>query len=603
MKKRHLLLSALLCAALTTTAQTATISWGYCNQNANPENSFGNATTAKGAIYIPAEIAKMYHGATVSGVRIGLGCGSTNVKIFVTEDLNGAPILEETKAECLKGLTSISFTQGTYTITDKGFYIGYSATSKTDESPIGISNLYDENACWADLGDGWKNYAADPDYKSSALSIFARIKGDNLPKDFALLDVNDVTQKKDTPFTISGTLMSRSPKMGRVFRIAYSIDGGEETIAEVNKKIGPGISSYFEIEHPGLSEGGMHALNCRILSIDGADDPYEPNNTASGNIGIVGRFPKYRMVVEEGTGTWCQYCPQGIWGFEKMNEKYPDNFVGIAVHKQESYYGISGLDCPSYNSLTFSGYPMAIVNRNSKMNVTPIPSVLESAYQATSEALRLGEVNVKSELVNGNTINATATTTFVTDLNDADYSISFVLTEDNVSGYYQSNGCKGMPYENVGPFSTEGRTVVIDMQHVAREIFGFRGLENSVPTTVKAEEPVTFTKTLTVPSSVRDVKNLNVIAMLFNNRTGLIENAAQARVGEASVETAIADIDDSLVPEIGVTGGKVVCTGFDGDIRVYTVDGKQVANQNLGRGIYIVKASNGKQTFVKRIAL
>lgn len=63
MKKRHLLLSALLCAALTTTAQTATISWGYCNQNANPENSFGTATTAKGAIYIPAEIAKMYQGA------------------------------------------------------------------------------------------------------------------------------------------------------------------------------------------------------------------------------------------------------------------------------------------------------------------------------------------------------------------------------------------------------------------------------------------------------------------------------------------------------------------------------------------------------------
>ena len=80
--------------------------WPTPEANANPENSFGNATTAKGAIYIPAEIAKMYQGATVSGVRIGLGCGSTNVKIFVTEDLNGAPILEETKAECLKGLTS-----------------------------------------------------------------------------------------------------------------------------------------------------------------------------------------------------------------------------------------------------------------------------------------------------------------------------------------------------------------------------------------------------------------------------------------------------------------------------------------------------------------
>ena len=59
MKKRHLLLSALLCAALTTTAQTKTISWGYCDQNANPENTIGTTATAKAAIYIPAEIAKM----------------------------------------------------------------------------------------------------------------------------------------------------------------------------------------------------------------------------------------------------------------------------------------------------------------------------------------------------------------------------------------------------------------------------------------------------------------------------------------------------------------------------------------------------------------
>ena len=595
MKKIHLLLSVLLCAVLTAKAQTNTISWGYCNAS-SVTNIFGEATTAKGAIYIPAEIAKIYEGAKVTGVRVGFGNNATNVKIFVTEDLNGSPIIEESTTDCVRGMKNISFTTGSYTITEKGFYVGYSCTSATADSPIGISDLYDENGCWADLGDGWKNYSADPAYKSSALCIFARIKGDNLPKDFALLDVNSLAQKKDTPFTISGTLMSRSPKLGRVFRIAYSIDGGEETIAEVNKQIGTGVSKSFEIEHPGLSESGNHTVVCRLLTVDGVEDPYEANNTASGTIGIVGRFPFYRMVVEKGTGTWCQYCPRGIWGFEKMMEKYPDNFVGIAVHKNEDTYGRYGLECSSYNALTFSSYPSAYVNRNPRMNVSPIPAVLEAAYQATCGDLRLGEVNVKSELVNSNTINATATTTFVSD-------ISFVLTEDNVSGYYQSNGCKGMPYDEVGPFSTEGSAVAVDMQHVAREIFGFRGLENSIPTTVKAEEPVTFTKTLTIPASVRDVKNLNVIAMLFNNRTGLIENAAQARVGEASVETAIADIDDSLVPEIGVTGGKVVCTGFDGDIRVYTVDGKQVANQNLGRGIYIVKASNGKQTFVKRIAL
>ena len=237
MKKIHLLLSVLLCAVLTAKAQTNTISWGYCNAS-SVTNIFGEATTAKGAIYIPAEIAKIYEGAKVTGVRVGFGNNATNVKIFVTEDLNGSPIIEESTTDCVRGMKNISFTTGSYTITEKGFYVGYSCTSATADSPIGISDLYDENGCWADLGDGWKNYSADPAYKSSALCIFARIKGDNLPKDFALLDVNSLAQKKDTPFTISGTLMSRSPKLGRVFRIAYSIDGGEETIAEVNKQIG-----------------------------------------------------------------------------------------------------------------------------------------------------------------------------------------------------------------------------------------------------------------------------------------------------------------------------------------------------------------------------
>ena len=115
----------------------------------------------------------------------------------------------------------------------------------------------------------------------------------------------------------------------------------------------------------------------------------------------------------------------------------------------------------------------------------------------------------------------------------------------------------------------------------------------------------TNSSTSTSNDNIRFILSIYVCISVVNVTTVLTieitERCASRR--SASVETAIADIDDSLVPEIGVTGGKVVCTGFDGDIRVYTVDGKQVANQNLGRGIYIVKASNGKQTFVKRIAL
>lgn len=604
MKKFYLLLSAVLFAVLTATAQTATVSWGYCNPS-SVSGAFTETKTVKGAIYIPAEIAKMYAGAEVSGIRVGMsGTALANTfEFFVTEDLNSTPLLtEKYSTQVVSGFTNISFTSGTYTISDKGFYIGCSCEG-SDQGPLGVSGQYDENGCWADLGDGWKNYATDPNYSSNALSIMARIKGTDLPKDFALLEVKRVAQKKNTPFDITGTIMSRSPKMASSFQIGYRIDGGEETVATVDKKVGPGKSVDFAIEHPGLSVGGNHTIDCRIVSVGGEEDPYEANNSASGMVGIVERFPKYRMAVEEGTGTWCGWCPRGIMGFKRMQETYPDNFVGIAIHPAVNSEPWA-LQAPTYSPLTFTSFPTAYINRNPRMLVTPSFETLQAAYLTTKEELRLGEIDVKSTLIDNNTISATATVTFVTDINDAHYRVAFVITEDNISGYTQANNLYGNNSykDESGEFYSNGTYAQVDMQHVAHEIFGYRGIEGSVPTTIKTDVPVTFTKELDVTNSrIKDMGNVNVIALLFNTDTGLIENAAEARVGHTS--TAISDVADTVAPELSVVGGSIVCGGYGGTLSVYTVDGKQVANSGLQRGIYIVKGNSGKQSFVKRIAL
>ena len=42
---------------------------------------------------------------------------------------------------------------------------------------------------------------------------------------------------------------------------------------------------------------------------------------------------------------------------------------------------------------------------------------------------------------------------------------------------------------------------------------------------------------------------------------------------------------------------------FDDAKHAYTVDGKAVANTNLKSGMYIVRLTKGKQTFVKKIVL
>ena len=602
MKKFYLLLSAVLLAVLTATAQTSTISWGYCGKNVS--GAFGETLTPKGAIYIPEDIAQMYVGAEVTGVRVGLSNSASDVNIFVSEDLNATPTLQETKTGSYpNGFTNLSFTNGTYTITGKGFYVGYSCTG-LEAAPLGISETYNANGCYADLGDGWKNYSADENYQSLALCIAARIKGSNMPKDLSLVAVNSVTQKKNTPFTISGTVMSLSPKLIKNFTLAYSIDGGEEQTFVVTKNIGAGVAAKFEVEHPGLADGGTHSLDCRIVKVGDEADPYDGNNHASSFVGIVTRFPKYRMVAEEGTGTWCGYCPRGIYGFKKMQEKYPDNFVGIAIHpalNSEPW----ALQCPTYNGLTFNAFPTAYINRNPRMLITPSPSYLESAYLSTMEDMRLGEVEITSRFTDNSkkAIEATAVTTFVTDLPETNYRIAFVLTEDNVSGYKQANNFTGGDASEVGEWSTMGTYPSVDMQHVAREIYGYRGIENSIPKSVKGETPVYFTQTLELNDRVKNPDNLNVIALLFNTRTGLIENAAEARVGQASATVGINDISDDSAFNLYVSDGKIACGGFDGKLSVYTVDGKQVANESLKCGIYIVKGYNGKASFVKRIAL
>lgn len=68
MRKKILLILPLLLFAITQQLQAVTCNWGYCNSVVNDQ--FGSVNKGKGAIYIPAEISKMYEGKQLSYVRV-----------------------------------------------------------------------------------------------------------------------------------------------------------------------------------------------------------------------------------------------------------------------------------------------------------------------------------------------------------------------------------------------------------------------------------------------------------------------------------------------------------------------------------------------------
>ena len=121
MKKFYsLIMLLLLCVSA---AQAKFTYWGYGDKTISSQN--GAATAGKAAIYIPAELAQCYVGKTVTGVRVGLAANVQSMSVFISTDLNGAPIATKEADIAVAGLNSAVKFDSPYTITGEGFYIGY----------------------------------------------------------------------------------------------------------------------------------------------------------------------------------------------------------------------------------------------------------------------------------------------------------------------------------------------------------------------------------------------------------------------------------------------------------------------------------------------
>ena len=156
----------------------------------------------------------------------------------------------------------------------------------------------------------------------------------------------------------------------------------------------------------------------------------------------------------------------------------------------------------------------------------------------------------------------------------------------------------------MGGFEKLPKHAAINLDHVARAGFGvLNGIENSIPANVDEFHTVTYATKLDVPANVQSKDYLRVVVLLLDTSTGRIDNAAEVAYVKTGSLSAIRDLKaDSPAPDVEIRNGKVVADGFDGTIQVYSVNGMRLANESLAHGIYIVRLTNGKQTFVKRIA-
>lgn len=278
--------------------------------------------------------------------------------------------------------------------------------------------------------------------------------------------------------------------------------------------------------------GGNQMYTATVSNVNGTTDDLSTDDTLIGSIDPVVPAAGKIVVSEEGTGTWCQWCPRGSVFMDQFNTKYSQFWAGIAVHNGDPMT-VTDYDA-SFGGL-ISGYPSALVDRGNDVD----PSGM------TPDFLTRIQIAPKAFITNGatwdatsRTLNVSVTANFQASANN-NYKLACVLTEDGVtgtgSGYNQSNAYAGGNNGVMGGYETLGNPVPAAQMvydHVARAIApSFNGYTNSFPTTVSSGDQHTINFSFVLPSTW-DENEIHIIGLLIDP-TGRIDNAGKATITEA----------------------------------------------------------------------
>jgi len=277
---------------------------------------------------------------------------------------------------------------------------------------------------------------------------------------------------------------------------------------------------------------GNQVYTATVSNVNGTTDDVSSDDTLVGLINPVVPAVGKMVVSEEGTGTWCQWCPRGSVFMDQFNTKYSQFWAGIAVHNGDP---MTVTDYDAAFGGLISGYPSALVDRGNDVD----PSGM------TPDFLTRVQIAPKAFITNGATWDASTRTLNVSvsadfqQIANSNYKLACVLTEDGVtgtgSGYNQSNAYAGGNNGIMGGYETLGNPVPAAQMvydHVARAIApSFSGYTNSFPATVASGEQHTINFSFVLPTTW-DENEIHIIGLLIDP-TGKIDNAGKATITEA----------------------------------------------------------------------
>lgn len=174
----------------------------------------------------------------------------------------------------------------------------------------------------------------------------------------------------------------------------------------------------------------------------------------------------------------------------------------------------------------------------------PPGQIQYGSYQYTLEQIILAERNVASATIkaeaffadnNHNTVTISTTSQFGYDDNNNNNKIAYVVIENQVGPYDQANYYAGT--NSLEGWGDKGSVVSTLFNDVARAIYDYNGISGSLPTVITAEEPYSYSHTITLPDNIQNKDNIEIVTLLIDGENGEIINADKTSVGELASQT------------------------------------------------------------------
>lgn len=414
------------------------------------------------------------------------------------------------------------------------------------------------------------------------------------------------------------------------FNVSYTVDGGAPinySVTGVNIQLGGEYNFTHNIPIV-LTELGSHEIITTLETINGVPDPVVSNNTLTNMVGIVSFIPERKLLTEEATGTWCIWCPRGTCFMHYMAEKYPDTWIGVAVHNNDPmansiYDGAIPSIIPG-----FAGYPSVTTDRTAGDSD---PSELEAAYLRRIQAISPATIKIVNYSWNPTTrrVSFDLESEFVADI-FTELRFGAIITEDSVTGtgtgYNQANSYAGGTYGAMCGFESLPNPVPAAQMvydHVARAILDTPfGTSGSLPENIVTGETHTYHYEYTIPASWNYSK-LNFIGFITDASTKEILNATNVISSYVKANNIAFEKSVSVYPNPsnGITN---VSFMVDSQVRVaaevYDVLGNKVYSvsprnypaggnniaincSELPQGMYLVKIIFDNQSITRKITI